>query len=149
MAVQSYKTQHHFSPSPYVKVFFVTTFELNKPAMEDSNRRATTNKRLHVNQRVSGSVREYIEGPTKRRHCQRLYGHIISAIGEQKYMVRFDDGSKKECSSAFLRVEKMHTSVPQDIQMPTETTLEHRVVLHGLEEEVVDQEEETTRCISR
>jgi hypothetical protein len=110
--------------------------------MEDSTRRATANKRLHVNQRVSGSVGEYIEGPTKRRRRQRLYGHIISAIGERKYMVRFDDGSEKECSSALLRVEKMHTNVPPDIQMPTETTLEHRVVLHDLEEEVVDQEEE-------
>ncbi len=57
-------------------------------------------------------------------------------------MVRFDYGSEKECSSAILRVEKMHTNVPPDIQIPTETTLEHRVVLLELEEEVVDQEEE-------
>jgi hypothetical protein len=95
-----------------LKVFFVTTFEHKKPAMEDSTRRATTNKGLHVNQRVSGAIGDYIEGPTKRRRHQRLYGHIISAIGERKYMVRLDDGGKKECSSALLRVEKMHTNVP-------------------------------------
>jgi hypothetical protein len=110
--------------------------------MEDSTKRATANKRLHVNQIVSGAVGDYIEGPTKQRHRQRLYGHIISAVGEQKYMVRFDDGSEKECSSVLLRVEKMHTNVPPDIQMPTETNLEHGVVLQELEEEVVDQEEE-------
>jgi hypothetical protein len=82
-----------------LKVFFVTTFELKKLAMEDSTRRAKASKRLHMKQRVSGSVGEYIEGSTKRRRHQRLYGNIISAIGEWKYMVRFDDGSEKECSS--------------------------------------------------
>jgi len=56
-------------------------------------------------------------------------------------MVTFDDGSEKECSSALLRVEKMHTNIPPDIQIPMETTLEHSVVLQELEEEVVDQEE--------
>jgi hypothetical protein len=38
----------------------------------------TANKRLHVNQRVSGAVGEYMEGPTKHYHWQKLYGHIIS-----------------------------------------------------------------------
>ncbi len=55
-----------------------------------------------MNQRVSGAVGDYIEGPTKRPHRHRLYGHVISAIGEWKYIVRFDDGSEKECSSALL-----------------------------------------------
>jgi len=110
--------------------------------MEDSTRRAQANKRLHVNQRVSGAVGDYIEGPTKRRRRQRLFGHIISAVGERKYLVRFDDGSEKECSSALLKVEKIHANVPPDIQMPTSSTLEHRLVLEEMEEEVVDQEEE-------
>ena len=110
--------------------------------MEDSTRRATANKRLHVNQRVSGAVGDYIPGPTKRRRRHRLYGHIISAVGERKYLVRFDDGSERECSSALLRVEKMHTNVPPDIQLPTSSHLEHRVVLEELVEEVIDQEEE-------
>jgi hypothetical protein len=90
--------------------------------MEDSTRRAQANKRLHVNQRVSGAVGDYIEGPTKRRRRQRLFGHIISAVGERKYLVRFDDGSEKECSSALLKVEKIHANVPPDIQMPTSST---------------------------
>jgi hypothetical protein len=110
--------------------------------MEDSTRRATAKKRLHVNQRVSGAIRDYIPGPTKHQHGHRLYGHIISAIGEWKYLVRFDNGSEKECSSALLRVEKMHMNVPPDIQLPIDSNLEHRFVLEELEIEVIDQEEE-------
>ena len=72
--------------------------------MEDSARRATANKRLHVNQRVSGALGEYKEGLTKQRHRHRLYGHIVTAVGERKYLVRFDDGTEKECPSAVLRV---------------------------------------------
>jgi len=86
--------------------------------MEDSVRRATANKRLHVNQRVSGALGEYMEGPTKHRHRQRLFGHIISAVGDWKYLVRFDDGTEKECPSAVLRVEKVVANLPPDIQIP-------------------------------
>jgi hypothetical protein len=64
--------------------------------MEDSTRSTTESKRLHVNQRVSSAIRDYIEGPTKCQHHQRLYGDIISAIGKQKCMVRFDDVSEKD-----------------------------------------------------
>jgi hypothetical protein len=38
--------------------------------MEDSTRRATANKRLHVSQRVSGADGDYIEDPTKHQRCQ-------------------------------------------------------------------------------
>jgi hypothetical protein len=102
--------------------------------MEDITKRSTATRILHVKQRVSGAIKD--------EPHQRLYGHIISAIGEWKYLVRFDNGSEKECSSAVHRVEKMHTNVPSDIQMPMETTLEHRIEIEKLEEEVVDQEEE-------
>jgi hypothetical protein len=110
--------------------------------MEDSTRRATANKRLHVNQRVSGAVGDYIDGPTKRRRRQRLYGHIVSAVGEKKYLVRFDDGSEKECSSALLRVEKNHASLPPDVNLPLPAANEHRVDVAEVFEEVVDQEDE-------
>ena len=52
--------------------------------MEGRTKRATVSKRLHVNQMVSSAIRDYIEGPTKCQHHQRLYGRIISVIGEQK-----------------------------------------------------------------
>jgi hypothetical protein len=73
-----------FNPYHRTKSAKSTTKKKN---MEDARRRATANKRLHVNQRVSGAVGEYIEGPTKRRRRQRLFGHIICAVGERRYMV--------------------------------------------------------------
>ncbi len=54
--------------------------------------------RLAVHQRVSGSFGDWMEGPTKRRRRQRLYGQIVSAVGEKKYLVRFDNGVEKEYS---------------------------------------------------
>jgi len=110
--------------------------------MEDSARRATANKRLHVHQRVSGAVGEYIQGPTKRRRRQRLFGQIISAVGEKKYLVRFDNGSEKECSSALLRVEKSHESLPPDVPVHVPENIQHRVDVADAEEEVADQEDE-------
>lgn len=116
--------------------------------MEDSRRRATGNKRLHVNQRVSGAVGEYVDGPTKRRRRQRLYGYVISAIGEKKYLVKFDDGSEKECSSNILRVERSHASIPPDVPLPPQVPHEHRVEVSEVLEEVADQDEEEALGVS-
>jgi hypothetical protein len=55
--------------------------------MEDSVRRARGTKRLFVNQRVSGAVGDYIDGPTKRRRRQRLFGTIIGAAGEKSTLL--------------------------------------------------------------
>jgi hypothetical protein len=55
--------------------------------MEDITRRATAPRRLDVKQIVSGGIKDDMEGPTKCQPYQRLYGHIISAIGEWKYLV--------------------------------------------------------------
>jgi len=110
--------------------------------MEDSARRATAKKRLHVNQRVSGALGEYMEGPTKRRRRQRLFGHIISAVGERKYLVRFDDGTEKECPSAVLRVEKVAASIPPDMHLPIASTVMEVMEAEDVLEEVADQDEE-------
>lgn len=110
--------------------------------MEDSARRATANKRLHVNQRVSGALGEYMEGPTKRRRRQRLFGHIVSAVGERKYLVRFDDGTEKECPSAVLRVEKVVANLPPDVQVPVPSNTVEAAEVQEAEDEIVDQDEE-------
>ncbi len=109
--------------------------------MEDSGRRATANKRLHANQRVSGALGDYMEGPTKRRRRLRLFGTIVSAVGERKYLVRFDDGSEKECPSAILRVEKVVASLPPDIPLPNPSNPIEVAELQDAAEEVVDQKE--------
>ncbi len=77
----------------------------------------------------------------------RLFGHIISTIGEKKHLVRFDDGSEKECSSALLRVEKVHASLPPDVNLPMLAGNEHRVEVAEVEEEVADQEDEEPLAI--
>jgi hypothetical protein len=87
-------------------------------------------------------VGEYIQGPTKRRCHQRFFRHIISAIGEKKYLVRLDDGSEKECSSALLRVEKSHASLPPDVPVHVPENIQHRVDVADVEREVADQEDE-------
>lgn len=97
--------------------FLLGAIFYKKQAMEDSVRRSAPNKWLLVNQRVSGSLGDWIQGPTKRHRRQRLFGTIVGAVGERKYLVRFDDGSEKECSSATLRVEKSHASLPPDIPL--------------------------------
>jgi len=110
--------------------------------MEDSARRATANKRLHVNQRVSGTLGGYMEGPTKRHRHQRLFGHIVSAVGERKYLVRFDDGTEKECPSAVLRVERVAASLPPDVQVPIASTQVEEMEAEDVQEEIADQDEE-------
>jgi hypothetical protein len=90
--------------------------------MEDSDRRATAKKRLNVNQRVSGALGEHMESPTKRHHHRWLFGHIVSFIGERKYLVQFDDGTEKECPAAVLRIEKVAASLPPDVQVPIAST---------------------------
>jgi hypothetical protein len=91
-------------------------------------------------------VGEYIQGPTKHCQHQRLFGHIISAVGEKKYLVRFDNGNEKECSSALiralLRVEKSHASLPPDVPVHVPENIQHRVDVADVEEEVADQEDE-------
>lgn len=84
-------------------------------------RRTASQKRLAPNQRVSGAVGEFIEGgPTKRRRRQRLFGHIIRATGERRYLVRFDNGKEKELPSNVLKVESAAASIPPDIPLPAQ-----------------------------
>jgi hypothetical protein len=99
-------------------------------------------KRRMVNQRVSGSFGEWIEGPTKRQRRQRLYGHIVTAVGEKRYLVRFDDGQEKECSSKSLKVERMHEALPPDVVPPPPSNVPEQRELDLLAEEVDNQEED-------
>jgi hypothetical protein len=65
--------------------------------------RMTRQKCLISNQRVSGAVGDYVPGSTKRRHQQRLFGNIVQSVGENRYLVRFDNGEEKELPSSALR----------------------------------------------
>jgi hypothetical protein len=78
-----------------------------------TGRRTSGQKRLCPNQRVSGSVGEFIAGPSKRRRQERWFGHIVRLVGEKKYLVRFDNEEERECASNILKVEHMAASLPQ------------------------------------
>jgi len=82
-------------------------------------RRTAAQKRLAPHQRVSGAVGDFIEGgPSKRRRPQRWFGHVIQAVGERRYMVRFDNGQEKELPSNVLKVESALASIPPDVPIP-------------------------------
>jgi hypothetical protein len=51
-----------------------------------------------------------------------LYVKIVSAVGEKKYLVQFDNGLEQECASNSLRVERMNESLPPDVLPPIPTT---------------------------
>jgi hypothetical protein len=82
----------------------------------------TAVKRLAVNTRVSGAVREFIlntDGLKRRRCRERWYRHITCAVGSNKYQVQFDNGEVKECPSSILKVERRNASVPPDVPLPS------------------------------
>jgi hypothetical protein len=111
----------------------------------ESGRRAGGQKRLCPNQRVSGSVGEFIEGPSKRRRRQRLFGRVIRAVGEKKYLVRFDNGEEKECPSNILKVESIVTSLPPDEQIPIAQNVREEAIIAaeiGEAEQDVDEAED-------
>jgi hypothetical protein len=98
-------------------------------------------RRLATHQQVSGAFGDFVEGLTKRRRRQQLYRQIISAVGEKRYLVQFDNGIEKECCSNTLRVESMHEALPPDVVLPAATTAgEHREIEQS-EEALAYQEE--------
>jgi hypothetical protein len=60
----------------------------------------------------------FIPGPSKRRRRQRLFGHVIRAVGERCYLVHYDDGQERECASNILKVESSTASIPPDMPLP-------------------------------
>ncbi len=104
--------------------------------------RSRAPKRLAIHQRVSGSFGDWIEGPAKRRRRQRLFGQIVSAVGEKKYLVTFDNGVEIECFSNTLRVEKIHEALPPDVLLPQPITTREEVEAEEQVEDTADQAEE-------
>ena len=102
----------------------------------EEGRRMVGQKRLSPNQRVSGAVGEFVQGPSKRRRRQRWFGHIITAVGEKKYLVRFDNGEERELPSAVLKVEQDTESIPPDIPIPTAANIREEALLENAIAEV-------------
>jgi hypothetical protein len=104
--------------------------------------RTVRQKRLAPNQRVSGAVGEFIDtGPSKRRRRERWFGHVIEAVGERKYLVRFDNGQEKELPSNVLKVEDMVASLPPDVLLPIPQNVREVTNLENAEADLLDVEE--------
>lgn len=107
----------------------------------EGGRRSAPQKRLASNQRVSGAVGNFIEGPSKRRRRERWFGHVLRAVGEKKYLIRFDNGEEKEFPSAVLKVEHMIASLPPDVPLPHPVNAQEEAILENAVDEVADTEE--------
>jgi hypothetical protein len=90
----------------------------------EAPRRTASQKRLAANQRVSGAVGDFVKGgPAKRRQRQRWSGHVIHAVGERRYLIRFDNGQEKELPSNVLKVESAAASIPPDMPLPDQENI--------------------------
>ena len=72
-------------------------------------------KRIIVGARVSGKHGKLVANPNpliRRRIKEKIWGKVIAAIGKNKYSVRFDDGTIKECSSKSLKTERADAGIP-------------------------------------
>jgi hypothetical protein len=92
--------------------------------------------RLCPNQRISGSVGEFSDGPSKRHHQQQWFGYIVRAAGEKKYQVRFDIGEERECASNILKVEHIAASLPSRYSYSYSSNVREQTVLETSIDEV-------------
>ena len=85
-------------------------------ADNEETQRATRQKRIAIETRVSGKFGDFIDDPLSagRRKRARIYGVVVQAIDSRKYKVLFDNGTTTECYSNSLRVESA-TSTPPDL----------------------------------
>ena len=108
----------------------------------EGGRQSAPQKCLASNQRVSGAVGNFIEGPSKQRRRERWFGHVLRAVGEKKYLIRFDNGEEKELPSAVLKVEQhMIASLPSDVPLPNSVNAQEEAILENAVDKVADTEE--------
>jgi hypothetical protein len=99
------------------------------------NQWTATQKRLAVNQHVSGAVGEFYEGPSaKWRRRQRWFGHIVHAVGEKCYLVQFNNGEERELASSVLKVESMVAAIPPDALVPIPQNIREGAVIEAADE---------------
>jgi hypothetical protein len=102
-------------------------------------------KRLTANQRVSACVGAYItdEANAKTKKKQRLYGFVVKATAEKKYLVKFDNlSTAMDVASNCLRVESPGASLPPDMPAPVPANPREASQLNDLEETIEDQDDD-------
>ncbi len=70
-----------------------------------------------TDQHVLGAAGNYIPGPAKRGHWECLFGYVVHSIGENNYLVRFDNGEEKKLHIAVMKVESI-VAAPPDALLP-------------------------------
>jgi hypothetical protein len=68
---------------------------------------------------------------------------VITADGEKKYLVRFDNGEERELPSAVLKVEQATASIPPDIPIPTAENVRDEAIMENAIAEVEQDSGET------
>jgi len=74
-----------------------------------AERRITSGTRVS---RSHGELRANLNPAIRRRVKERLYGHVVEAVGPNKYNVLFDHGKEAMCASRTLRTERATASIP-------------------------------------
>jgi hypothetical protein len=73
-----------------------------------------------------------------------MIGHVVRAVSEKSYLVRFDNVKEKELPSAVLNVESITASIPLDILVPVAETIREEALLENelavAEQDAVDKE---------
>ena len=71
-------------------------------------------KRLIVGTRVSVPHGKLVQNPKGhgRRVQDLIIGSIVASCGNNKYNVKFDNGTVKECSSSSLKIEDIVEALP-------------------------------------
>lgn len=109
-----------------------------------ARKRKGMEKMIVVGARISAQCGELIQNPRGsqyRRVRERLFGKVISSIGENKYKILLDNGIEKDIHSNALRLEESSAGIPL-----TETSEEAAVVDNEVNEETINNimdEEET------
>jgi hypothetical protein len=109
--------------------------------------RTKPQKRLVHGQRISTCVGNYIADSkadsSQGKKRKRLFGNIIKAVGERRYLVKFDNETNpRELGSQVLKVETLGASLPPDIPIPAPNNPREVVELENIEELVDPQDDE-------
>ena len=83
--------------------------------MQGGTNSGRAEKRIIFGARVYGSHGQLVQNSNlaiRRRVKERLFGTVVSATECNKYIVKFDNGLEKECTSRSLRIERSTSAVP-------------------------------------
>ena len=85
------------------------------PEQRRLKRRRGMQKMVIVGSRVSakcGKLSPNPRGSGFRRIRERIFGNVMKSVGDNKYSIKFDDGTTKEVHSNTLRIKDSESGLP-------------------------------------